>query len=339
MNHINNNHQFTEYEMSVILVTPDSLNTIRITLETLRRQTVNNSLELVIVCPHENDLGLPQSAFDVFCGFQILEIGEITSTAIARAAGVCAAKSPVVVFSEDHCFLASTWAEELIKRHREPWAGVGPLVQNANRSTSISWANFLIEYGEWVAFKSSCPVFHIAGNNGSYKRDVLLEHGTALARMLEASSPMQWAMAKKGHSFFIEVNAKAYHLNFSKFVDSLVHRFYVGRLFAYRRSHNWSILKKMLYCIGSPLIPLVRLFRILRSVIQIGKSNLIAKMFPILVVLLIFDGIGELVGYLTSKVGYAIHFVSNREFHHERFLIEKDKELLNDIDKLTSYQI
>lgn len=328
--------QLPVYEMSVILITPDNIDTIYTTIQALKRQTVRDKLELVIICPLNKDLRLANSDVECFAGCQLLEIGEITSTAVAREAGVRAAKSPVVVFSEDHCFPAATWAEELIKRHCELWTGVGPVVCNANPATVVSWANFLIEYGEWIAFKSSGTAHHIPGNNGSYKRYALLEYGERLAGMLEASSPMQWEMANKGHSFYIEANARAYHLNFSKFFDSLSHRFYAGRLFAYHRSQDWSMCKRLLYFIGSPLIPLVRLIKILHTVGQINKNRLIPKMLPILIILLIFDGVGEMMGYVTGKAGRAAHVISDREFHHERFLIEEDRKLIRNVDILTS---
>ncbi len=338
MHNINGNkhRQLPIYDMSVILITPDNMDTIRITLQALKRQTVRERLELVIICPLNKNLRLADSDVEGFAGYQTLEIGEITSTAIAREVGVRAAKSSVIVFSEDHCFPAPTWAEELIKRHREPWTGVGPVVYNANPSNAVSWANFLIEYGEWFALKTSIPSHHIAGNNGSYKREALLEHGTSLASMLEASSPMQWEMTNRGHSFYVEANARAYHLNFSIFSDSLLHRFYAGRLFAYRRSPGWSMYKRALYCIGAPLIPLVRLVKILRSVVQIEKKSLIHKMLPLLIILLVFDGAGEMMGYLTGKPGRAVHVISDREFHHERFLIEDDRKLIEDVDRLKS---
>ncbi|MBI2470086.1 MAG: hypothetical protein HYV59_02415 [Planctomycetes bacterium] len=324
------------YDMSVILITPDNIDTIYTTIQALKRQTARDRLELVIICPLNKDLRLANSDVEGFAGYQILEMGEITSTAVAREAGIHTAKAPVIVFPEDHCFPASTWAEELIKRHREPWTGVGPVVCNANPATAVSWANFLLEYGEWIAFKSSGTIHHIPGHNGSYKRDALLEYGERLADMLEASSPMQWEMANRGHSFYIEANAKAYHLNFSKIFDSLLHRFYAGRLFAYRRSQDWSMCKRLLYFVGYPLIPLVRLVRILRTVCQIKKKCLIPKMLPILIILLIFDGVGEMMGYITGKAGRAVRVISDREFHHERFLVDEDRKLISNIDRLIS---
>ena len=92
----------------------------------------------------------------------------------------------------------------------------------------------------------------------------------------------------------------------------------------------------MLYCIGSPLIPIVRLVKILRSVVQIKKNSLIPGMLPFLIVLLFFDGIGELMGYLTGRAGKAVHVISDREFHHERFLIEEDRKLIEDVDRFIS---
>ncbi len=329
------NVQSPHYDMSVILITPDTYDTVRWTVQALQRQTAKDKLELVFVVPSTKDLRLIKSDLEVFAGYQLIEIGEINSTAFARAAGVFAAQASVIVFAESHCFPAPTWAEALIFRQREPWAGVGPIVCNANPATALSWSNFLIEYGEWIGIETSDSQHHIPGNNGSYKREALLEYGSDLANMLEADSPMQWDMQSRGHTFCMESQAKTFHLNFSVFFESLVARFYSGRLFATSRSQKWTKIHRFLYFGGSPLIPLIRLDRILRTLYRSDQRRLIPRTLLYLIIFLIFDGIGEMVGYAFGP-GEAMKKISDREFYRERYLGKEDQNLIGNIDKLIS---
>src|ERR1700738_5080573 len=105
-------------EMSVVLVTLDSFATIRKTVRHLLRQTVRDRLELVIVAPSRQALGLGDSDVRGFCAVQVVELGPILSMSEARAAAARRATTPVVAFAEDHCYPDPNWAEQLLKGHR-----------------------------------------------------------------------------------------------------------------------------------------------------------------------------------------------------------------------------
>jgi len=118
--------------MSVVLITPDNYQTLGHIIRAYAEQTVREYLELVIVAPSADHLDIVESDLECFPGYQVVEIGAFDSNAVARAAGVRAARTPLVAFAEDHCFPAPDYAERLIERHREAWSGVGPRIHNAN---------------------------------------------------------------------------------------------------------------------------------------------------------------------------------------------------------------
>jgi hypothetical protein len=305
-------------DVSVILITPDNFETLRRTVGALRRQTVRGRLELVIVGPSIDRLAVVESDLDCFFCRRIVEIGEMTSSSVARAAGIRAAAAPVVAFTEDHSFPAPDWAEALIARHREPWAGVGPALQNANPATVMSWANFLVEYGEFVAPTACGERRHIPGHNSSYKREVLLTYGEALSDRLEAESPMQWDLQSKGHRFCLEPEARTFHLNYEQFGPSCELRFRGGRLFAANRARDWSLGRRAVYALAFPLIPLVRMARVVQHARRIHPRHGLLRLLPVVGVLLVLDGLGEMAGYAMGS-GRAMHELSAGEFHRERF--------------------
>ncbi len=319
-----NNHNLPA--LSVILVTPDRYETIRETIRHLRAQTVKDKLEIVIVAPSLQRLDINKSELNEFLSFRVVESGSIKHFANARATGVHEARAPVVVFVEDHSFPGTTWAEALIKAHRQPWAAVGPVICNANPGSLMSWTNLLIEYGPWLDPTEAGMVDHLPGHNSSYKRKILLDYGPALEVMLEAESILHWDLRAKGHQLCLEPAAKTYHLNFSSVVPSIGLRFNVGRLFGSTRSRNWSFLRRFLYVTGAPLIPFVRLSRLWRELRRPGRpKRLMPHILPMVVAALVVDGFGEMIGYALG-MGKAGENISIMESHRYHYLNKQDKE-------------
>ncbi len=311
--------------MSVIVISPDSYSTIRKTIRRLRAQSVSHQLEIVLVVPSAQEANIDRAELDSFCGTHIVEIGDMTSTARARAAGVQRAIAPVVAFVEDHAFPAKGWAEALIQTHREPWAAVGPMMANANPQSLVSWVNLIIEYAEWMEPVPAGIASHLPGHNGSYKRALLLEYGDQLEAMLEAESILQWDLRAKGHQLYLEPAAKTYHQNFSAPVSWVALRLNGGRLFAASRSRTWSPLKRLLYALAAPLIPVVRFRRIVRELRRPGRASyLMPRVLPLLFAGLVVDGTGEMIGYAFG-CGNAMRRLSDMEFHRERYLTNHDR--------------
>lgn len=69
---------------SVIVLTPDNYATIRQTIRRLRGQAISDRLEIAIVAPTSESLGLDESERKDFGRVSIVEFGTMTSTAKAR---------------------------------------------------------------------------------------------------------------------------------------------------------------------------------------------------------------------------------------------------------------
>jgi hypothetical protein len=310
--------------MSIIMVTPDRLETLRQTLTHLRAQTVADQLEVIIVAPSETGLELNASALKPFYGYRVVEGDPLRSSAEARVAGIRAATAPVVVFTEDHCFPARGWAAALIARHREPWAAVGPALVNGNPRTLLSWTNLLIEYGPWVDPVESGPRDHIPPHNSSYKRELLLAYGDRLPALVEAETLLQWDLRAHGQELYLESAAKSRHFNVSVFTVWVSLRFNVGRMFAGARARDWGIGKRIFYTLASPLIPWLRFARAVPVARRCERRHRIfPRVLPMLFAGFLIDGFGELVGYACGE-GRAVANVSRFEFHRDYNLRQDD---------------
>ncbi|MGH7455374.1 MAG: glycosyltransferase family 2 protein [bacterium] len=311
-------------QMSVILVTPDHYATISETITYLRKQSAVNQLELVIVASSAEVLQQHKSELKNFRNVVVVEVGDIQSIARANAAGIRQATAPVVVLAEDHSFPDPSWAEALIKAHRQSWAAVGPVIKNANPATAVSWADFLIGYGPWLDPTPEGPVEFLPGHNSSYKRARLLEYGAELEAMMEAETVLHWDLRKKGHQLYLEPAAKTAHVNFSLFSSWVKAQYHCGRVFAGTRIKTMSVLQRLLYIGGAPLIPFVRLWRILKEMRRPGRPQItLFRVLPVLFLGLTLDGLGQMIGYALG-IGSSKVRLTNFEFHRRQHLSKRD---------------
>ncbi len=185
-------------KMSVILVAHRYSECLRWALERLRSQTIASELECVIVAPTRTAVEGCEEAARELCCYQVVE-HEVESAGDAKAAGVRAARAPVVVFMEDHSYPDPGWAEALIQAHeRGDFAAVGSVVLNANPATSGSWGCFLVYYGQYMRTLPPEKVRHLPGNQSSYRRELLLEYGPRLSDLLQAEIVLHHELLAKG---------------------------------------------------------------------------------------------------------------------------------------------
>jgi hypothetical protein len=315
--------------LSVVLVT-DVWATIEKTVEHLRRQTARDRLELVVVAPEGAEVGVDEAAVgELGGGCQVVRVPEIRSLSWARAPGVRAARAPVVVFGESHSYPDECWAEALLEAHRGPWAAVGPQVRNANPHTRLSWVNLLLDYGPWLGPTSGGELVDLPGHNSAYKKEVLLGLGDDLTELLEAETLMHVALRRRGHRLYQEPGAILFHLNVSRISAWLQERFQTGRRFGGARGHEWRRWRRLAYALGSPLIPFVRLPRLLRDRERIGaRKELSGWTFPLLFTALIVSAFGEFVGYLLGS-GESMYELSEIELHKDRFISSREREAIS----------
>ena len=303
--------------MSVVVITPDTYETIRRTIECLKAQTIADKLELVIIVLSAGDFEVNREEFQDFHGFQIVRPRELTLYGQIMAAGVKSASAPIVVFAEDHVFPVPRWAEVLIESHKNNWAAIGSVICNANPESSIGWADVLIVYSQWLYPNDGGEMDHLPGHNCSYKRNILLGYGPDLERLLEAESVLHWDLVSKGYKLYLEPEAKLYHMNFGVLPAFLKIHLYTGRTFAAYRCQSWSRLKRISFAFGSLLIPFVRFYRITRNYSGcLGLLKSKPQVYPIMALGLIVSAIGEMIGYV-SGAGDTVRKIFVYHFHRD----------------------
>ena len=317
--------QLDQPAISVILITPDTYDTVARVVSCLQVQTARERIELIIVGAERDNLLIKQEQLTAFSRYRIVTIGEIRSSAFARAAGARKATAPLVGFVEDHAFPAPDWAEHLIKEHQHEWAGVAPEILNANPNSHTSWANLFLAHGKWVATEPEGIRDHLPPHNTVYKREILLAYGQQLDSWLEAEGLMQDDLRSKGHQLYFQTQAKMKHLNISALQPFIIEQYSGGRVFGANRSTHWPWWKRMIYIVGSPLIPLHRLPGLLAMIKQAGRwQELMPLILPSLLFGLTIHSFGEMMGYAFG-VGQTQELSTRFEFHHDRYLCARDQ--------------
>lgn len=311
-------------QMSVVIATPDVYETIRKTISYLRKQTLREQLEIVIVAPSKDKLGLNEEELKDFLQFQVVEMGAISSVASANTAGVRHANAPLVAFAETHAYPNPEWAKVLIEAHKQSWVAVGPAMVNANQDSAISWASFLIAYGRWMQPIKAGIIDDLPGHNSTYKREILLEYGAELETLLETESILHWDLQTKGHQLYLESAAQTYHLNPTLLTSFLGELFYYGRLFAAERAKRWSLLRRLIYFGSGPLIPLVRLRHTLPHISRAKQHHQLSSLvLPSVILGLVAASLGETIGYALGA-GKAMEHICDFEYHRDRHIASRD---------------
>ena len=318
--------------LAVVLVTPGSFDDVRKIVRCLRKQTVGDQIELLIVTRSCAAFGSHPDELAGFGRVELIECRDLSRVADAKVLAVRRATAPVIAFAEDHCFPEADWGEALLAAHVEGWAGVGPSVRNANPSTALSCSAYLMHWAPWMERTSAGAAPTTAWHNSSYRRAVLLDLGDDLARLLVVEGFLQAALRRRGHHLCVEPAARVSHMNVSRGAPWVGHEFWGGRLYGGQRVRweRWSWLRRVQYAAGSPLIPMVRLWRLLR-ILQRGRrlSEFFPRALPLVAVGLLLHALGEATGYLFGG-GNAERHYSRYEMYRARDLTPRDLAVMRE---------
>lgn len=267
------------------------------TVDMLRRQARDVPLELVLVGVNGLRPEPPEDTADFTAVRVVVHDGPALPD--ARAAGVRAAAAPYVVINETHSFPQRGWASGIVRRLDEGWAGVGPAIAPAN-PVRKAVAMTVFDYGRWMSGPEG-PWPDIPGHNSAYRRDLLL---TALERMpggLDAENLLQAEMRAAGGRLYLDMGVRVAHMNVERYGAASREWRAFSRVYAARRAASWGPLRRAVYAAGSPLLPLIRLPRLIRSARGGGYLGPLLRGLDIVSVSLVSSAFGEMLGYATLR--------------------------------------
>jgi hypothetical protein len=178
------------------------------------------------------------------------------------------------------------------------WTVIGPSVANANPRSAFSRAATWVNCGHWMGSPPRGPSDNVPGHNSAYRREALLALGDGLEDCLEAGWQLQTELCARGGRLFLEPEACIEIVSASRPVRFVVRFFRLGRLVAAQRRRHWALTRRLGYAAGAPLIPLVRLSRIVGDALRRGPDHAQWQLLPWVVLALVASATGEMIGYL-----------------------------------------
>ena len=312
--------------MSVIITTGSGYESVRTTIEYLRRQTVKESLEVIIISPAMKRSAAIEAELKDFYNTILIEADIDNELYEAWVTAIRRSSAPVVVFGENHAFPEPYWAEALIEAHKGPWAAVGCAIKNANPDGIKSWAQQYMTYGRYTEPVESGEVDDLAGHNTSYKRSILLDYGSDLKYKLIRTNIMHIDLRSRGYRLYIESKARVDHVNVSKTASIPLDLFYNGQLYTAALAHykRWSPSKRFLYALLEPLIILKHFRGTLQNIRRTGRwDKLMPAALPIIVLGLTAHLFGKLRGY-AAGFGNTQQKINSFEFDRFKYITEQD---------------
>ena len=157
-------------------------------------------------------------------------------------------------------------------------------------------------------------------HNGAFRRQVLLDLGPELDRALHQGDYLTVLLRSANHRMFFEPAARIDHLNVARWRPWLQERYFGGRLLGGRRAERWSWPRRLIYLLGSPLIPPLLVMR-LRPVLAATRR---AGLLPRGTLAVVFAGgivsaVGEMVSYILGPSPSAEPLMTEFELHKVRY--------------------
>ncbi len=318
--------------MSVIITTIGGYESVSTVIEHLKKQTVADRLEVIIVSPSMRLTDAEETELKHFNNSIIMEADLDNGLYNAWVDAVNESRAPIVAFGENHAFPVPQWAEALIEAHKGPWAAVGSVIRNANPDSLNSWAQLYMTYGRYTEPVESGEINDLPGHNTSYKRSILLDYGDELRFMLIRTNIMHMDLRARGYRLYMENKAKTDHINISKTVSIIFDLFYNGQLYTAALVHykRWSPWKRLLQALLEPLIILRHFQGTLQSIRRTGQWNKLIPALPIIVTGLSAHFLGKLCGYAFG-FGNTQRNVNSFEFDRFKYLTEQDKKRVSSL--------
>ena len=155
-----------------------------------------------------------------------------------------------------------------------------------------------------------------------------MTYGNDLPNRLDNETALHIDLRARGYQLYLAGDAVSNHINISD-PRAYFRQVFVGqRSFAATRmaAGKWSLGKRLMYVLGSPLIPIVRLRRVIQQIYRANRQDqLLPRGLPLLIAAILCGTAGEVIGYLVGDSQANAKSKSEAELNRRRFLSPSDQ--------------
>jgi GT2 family glycosyltransferase len=284
-------------ELSVVIVSYNSRQTIEFCLRSLQSQTVQ-PLQIVVVDSGTD--GAAQIIAEKFPHVDLLRQDRRQYPGDARNIGVRHAKGDLLAFLDADCIADSRWAQEILAAHQRPDPIIGGAVDNANPESVVGWARYISEFSRWMPTSPAGRMRDVPTCSLSMKPWAFERFGPFLEGTYCSDTAFCWRAEDAGHPPLFHPAIRVSHINPTRIGGFLAKERMHGRAFAkvrsqQRRLSRWQMAALLL---GSPVLPFL-LFGRLAGRMRRDRRKLPAFLIaaPMILAGLVAWSWGEAAGY------------------------------------------
>lgn len=288
-------------ELTAVVVVLDGGAALARCLDALSRQTCDATFEVIVPFDETSEDITPLRQRFPHVRFEPVAGGN--SFAAMRAQGVHRMRGRIVALTEDHCVPDAGWCAEIVAAHKRPHPAIGGAVDKAGDDTPWNWGLYLCDY---LRYKTPLPegsARSLSDCNVSYKRASLAAISDIWTHEFHENM-VHHALRAKGGILWLTPRIVVHERRTLTSRAAVRERYTYGRLFASTRIAGRPRLRRWLYLLVSPLLPLLLLTRVAGEALL--KRRLAREFFralPAVIALTSIWAIGEFVGYLTGRDG------------------------------------
>ncbi|MEQ1762314.1 MAG: oligosaccharide flippase family protein [Pyrinomonadaceae bacterium] len=289
-------------ELTIVIAVVSGKESLRTCLEVLTPQAASSTVEIVV--PYDEWCGEVAGLADEFSSVRFLRISDCETERPnehelydrRRAAGLHAARGRIIAMTEDHALPSGDWCSRILEAHQRSHDVIGGAIENGI-DKALNWAWYYADFGRYGRPLANGGSDYISDVNVSYKREAIMSIA-AIWRDGYTETTVHWALHENGAD--IVLNEKILVFQNRPPVGILAawrERIEWGRVFAESRANRQSIPQRLVYALGTLILPLLLLHRVFNNMRRQNRSvGLIARVLPVSLLLLIGWSLGEAAG-------------------------------------------
>jgi hypothetical protein len=282
--------------LSIVIAAWTNVESLMACLDSISKQADNINVEVLVVSNY--DTRKAETAFESVPGIVFFGLPTMTTVPHLRTYGITHSRGTYVSITEDFALFSRNWCSAVVGAHENGHQIVGGVIDHATGTSLIDWAVYLIEYGRFGSPVTSGFVNAISGLNASYSRDLLESCSEEWADGFEGWG-VHRRLVPRGIKLYIEQTAQIIHSGTYSLGRSMESFFHHGRSLAGSRFDRRDYANRLLFAIGSMILPVVMTARVIKQALhkQPGVSILF-KSLPLIGMLTIAWSAGEWAGYV-----------------------------------------
>lgn len=285
-------------DLSVIIPSVNGFGDLEGCLRALEAQRKDVALEALVV----DRLGdsVRNRVRDRFPWARLIDVPAGTTIPEMRAIGFAAASAPAVGVIEDHVLVREGWAKQMLAAIGGGAAVVGGPIENAATNTLMDWASFLCEYSHCIPPLPEGRVDWLPGNNVVYTRKVLDAHAAVIAEH-KWENRLHDAIRDSGTPLLCRPEIVADHKKHFTFGEYMSQRYLYSRSYAGARVRGAPLTKKLVYAVGSLVLPPVLFLRTVSRIRAKDRHQAeLKRSLPYIAFFVVAWAAGEFVGYVAG---------------------------------------